>query len=89
MRRLGNGEAVEEKWRFSNRKDVALGDRTFLLLQGKRGPAIIGYGRVSGAPENDAGKWVLPIRFETLVDPTMEVLANKEDLLIIEGGQRF
>ena len=88
VRRLRKGDAVEEKWRFHNRKDVALGDRAFLLLQGKRGPAIIGYGRVNGEPEKKAGTWVVPIRFEHLVDPATEVLAGKDDLLAIEGGQR-
>jgi hypothetical protein len=27
---------VEDNWRFMNRKDVSIGDRVFLLLQGKR-----------------------------------------------------
>ena len=51
VRRLHNGEPVEEKWRFRNWKDVTTGDQAFLLLQGKRGPAIIGYGRVSRKPK--------------------------------------
>src|SRR5260370_4916366 len=83
------GERVEEKWRFRNRKDVSLGDRVFLLRQGKAGPAVIGYGEVSGEPENNAGKWQVPVPFESIVDPTTEVLANRQDLLAIHGGQRF
>lgn len=80
------GERVEDYWKFRNRKDVSIGDRVFLLLQGKGGPAIIGYGTVVGLPENDDGKWSAPIRFESLVDPATEVLASREDLLPIEGG---
>lgn len=38
------GKSVVEKWRFHNRKHVSIGDRVFLLLQGKGRPAIIGYG---------------------------------------------
>ena len=53
---------------------IAIGDRAFLLLQGKWGPAIIGYGRVNGGPENDDGKRRVPIKFENLVDPSTEVL---------------
>lgn len=89
IRRMRNGVSVEEKWRFQNRKDVAHGDRAFLLLQGKRGPALIGYGRVSGAPEIEAGKRVVPITFENLVDPTTQVLAGKDDLRAIGEGQRL
>jgi len=85
VRRIRNGNTVKEKWRFQNRKDVAPGDRAFLLLQGKRGPAIIGYGRVSGDPE--AGERGVPITFENLVDPTTHVLAGKQDLAAIAGGQ--
>lgn len=89
VRRLRNGDNVEEKWRFQNSKDVAPGDRAFLLLQGKRGPAMIGYGRVSGHSEIEAGKRVVPIRFENLVDPTTQVLADKDDLTAIGDGKRL
>jgi hypothetical protein len=89
VRRLQSGDTVEEKWRFHNRKDVALGDRAFLLLQGKGGPAIIGYGQVNGQPEKGAGQWVVPIKFESLVDPSIEVLASKSEVRSIEGGQRY
>jgi 5-methylcytosine-specific restriction enzyme A len=77
---------VVDKWRFHNRKDVSLGDRVFLLLQGKSGPAIIGYGKVSGRageqPDNSE-----MIQFEALVDPTIEVLANRVELLAINGAK--
>ena len=83
------GERVEQMWRFHNRKDVSTGDRVFLLRQGKAGPAIIGYGKVTGEPENNTGNWQAPVQFESIVDPTTEVLANREDLLAIDGGKRF
>jgi 5-methylcytosine-specific restriction protein A len=75
----GEGRRVEEKWRFHNRKDVTIGDRVFLLLQGKGGPAIIGYGKIARKPER-TGIPQAVIEFESLVDPVIHVLANREDL---------
>ena len=86
VRRYRAGERVEDKWRFLNRKDVSLGDRVFLLLQGKNGPAIVGYGKAVGKPGGKNRKWEM-IQFEALVDPTKEVFANRHDLLAIEGGK--
>jgi len=60
----------------------------FLLLQGQRGPAIIGYGRVNRkAHRNDAGELVASVKFESLVDPSIEVLAGTDKLLAIGGRQ--
>ena len=81
------GERVRENWRFHNRKEVSVGDRVFLLLQGKKGPAIIGYGEVWGMPENHDGRWRVEVEFESIVDPTGGVLAKKADLLAIKGAQ--
>lgn len=83
------GEHVEEKWRFKNRTEVTRGDRVFLLRQGKAGAAVIGYGEVAGGPENNTGSWQVPVQFESIVDPTTEILATREDLLAIAGGERF
>jgi len=89
VHRQRSGETVEERWRFINRKDVSNGDRVFLLCQGKMGPAIIGYGKVSGEPENSTGKWRAAGHFEHIVDPTTEVFANRVDLFAIKGAARF
>jgi tetratricopeptide (TPR) repeat protein len=48
------GDEAIEPWRFRNLKDIKLGDRVFLLLQGKGGPAIIGYGEIAGQPERSS-----------------------------------
>jgi 5-methylcytosine-specific restriction protein A len=87
VRRCQAGQRPVEPWRFHNRKGVALGDRVFLLLQGKTGPAIIGYGSVAGGPEKIDGELYFPVQFESLVDPTNELLANKVDLFAIEGAR--
>lgn len=89
VRRNRAGERAAEEWRFNNRKDVSVGDRVFLLLQGKSGPAIIGYGEITGKPQQISGRWYVPVEFESVVDPTVEVLANREDLLSIAQGQHF
>jgi 5-methylcytosine-specific restriction protein A len=89
VNRVRKGDTVEEKWRFQNIKDVSPGDRAFLLLQGKRGPALIGYGRVSGHPQVEAGKRVVPITFENLVDPTTQILVGKDDLVAIRDAKRL
>jgi predicted HNH restriction endonuclease len=89
VRSHGLGKRTEEKWRFRNRTEVSLGDRVFLLRQGKAGPAVIGYGKVAGEPENNNGTWQTLVQFESIVDPTTKVLANREELLAIDGGQPF
>lgn len=81
-----DGSAVE-KWRFQNRRAPAIGDRIFLLLQGKRGPAVIGYGRVAGVPEKIEGRWQTPVRFERLCDPSAQVLADKSDIQKIDASR--
>jgi hypothetical protein len=86
VRRLNKGEEVVEDWRFHNRKDVSVGDRVFLLRQGRGGPAIIGYGNTAGKPKKVDGRWRVAIRFEALVDPTREVFASKSDLDAIDGA---
>ena len=89
VRNLSIGAPAEKSWRFINRKDAQIGDRAFLLLQGKNGPAIIGYGKINGRPQKISGTPQIPIRFERLVDPSAQVLAAKEELFAIEGGKRF
>ena len=84
--RCRSGHQPIEPWRFHNRKDVFLDDRVFLLLQGKNGPAIIGYGKVVGIPEQQDGTWRVPVQFESLADPTVETFASKDELLAIESG---
>lgn len=86
VRRLNNGEQAQEEWRFRNSK-ASEDDRVFLLLQGKQGPAIIGYGRTSGRPYKDSkkDKWMVTVRFESLIDPSKEApLANKKDLFLVK-----
>ncbi len=87
--RISDGKPADEPWRFRN-KDAKRGDRVFLLLQGKGGPAIIGYGTVNGKAERRSGTVLtVPIKFERLVDPSLQILAGKEELLNIRNRKRF
>lgn len=89
VRLHSEGERVEEDWRFHNRHDVSVGDRVFLLLQGKRGPAIIGYGNVVGKPEYKGGTWQASVEFASIVDPSTHTFATKRELRNIQGGDQY
>lgn len=86
--RLRSGKPAIENWRFRNAHAVPT-DRVFLLLQGKRGPAIIGFGRVAAPPVNVEGTRRAQIQFEALIDPAEGVFAARDDLRQIEDGQRY
>jgi 5-methylcytosine-specific restriction protein A len=82
---LQKSGTAQEPWRFSRRKGVAVGERVFLLRQGRRGQAILGYGRVAALPkENDDQTTV---SFELLVNPrSKSVLATQQELQSIVAG---
>lgn len=77
---------ITDPWRFRNRKDVKAGDRVFLLMQGRNGPALIGYGNAGERNGVDEGRSWRDIDFEQLVDPAIRVLAGKADLRAIPGA---
>ena len=83
VRKLDRGEDAVEPWRF-RAVGSAIGDRVFLLLQGRMGPAIIGYGRVAGPRGIRERQPGLLVRFEKLVDPEDgDVLAGKDELAAV------
>lgn len=82
-----NGKLPEEDWRFQTRNNVVIGSRVFLLQQGKKGPAIIGYGKIIGLPYEASGTWFTRVRFENIVDSTSQALATKDELENIENSQ--
>lgn len=78
---------VTDPWRFRNQKDVKPGDRVFLLMQGKHGPALIGYGTADELSGVENGRPWRNINFLRLVDPAaQDVLAQKRDLIAIRGA---
>jgi 5-methylcytosine-specific restriction enzyme A len=89
LRRKNDVEKPKEMWRFRNRSEVAEGDHVFLLLQGKGGPAIVGYGEVAAKPENTSGRWRALVEFKAIVDPATHFFADRDDLLAIEGARNL
>src|SRR6266705_4327766 len=79
-------KSVIEDWRFQSRNLAKVGDRVFLLLQGRAGPAILGYGTVAGAP-SATGQSTIPIRFERLLDPEVAVFATPDELKAITDAR--
>jgi 5-methylcytosine-specific restriction enzyme A len=81
-----NGYADEE-WRFARRKGVNSGEKVYLLRQGRRGQALLGFGTVLKAPSGTDGAIV---RFEHLVDPRSKVvLASSAELKAIPEGTKY
>lgn len=68
-RRVKAQGTAREPWRFNRRKDVKVGERVFLLRQGRQGHAILGYGRVAALPKKKSDR-MTDVAFEALVDPT-------------------
>jgi 5-methylcytosine-specific restriction enzyme A len=76
-------------WRFANRRDCAIGDAVFLMMQGRRGPCVIGVGRVTELPSLIEGRWRASVTFDRITDPDAQVLANADDLPEGEEAQRL
>ena len=80
--RLRNTGAASERWRFRKREGVAVGERVFVVRQGRRGLAIIGYGSVAELPTGNDG--YTRISFEALLNPNSDaVLATADELQAI------
>lgn len=76
------GKAIEP-WRFSRRSGLVVGERVFLLRQGRKGHAILGYGRIADLPK--PGDVRVPISFDMLVEPSLgDVLATQEEIREID-----
>jgi hypothetical protein len=76
-RKLVRRGSVTDAWRFRNQRDVKPGDRVFLLMQGKHGPALIGYGTADERNGVENGRSWRNINFERLVDPGLTSLDVK------------
>jgi len=80
---------VVDPWRFYNKRDAMTGDRVFLLIQGKLGPGIIGYGRLTDEHGKKGEKTWRGVAFEHLVDPESKALATTEELRAIGSAARW
>ena len=75
-----------ETWRFARKKGVKPGQRVYLLRQGRRGHALLGFGHVTEATEPLGEKTAL-ISFEALVNPmSNKVFATQDELHAITSS---
>lgn len=80
------GEQVIEPWRCAAYRQVKLGDRGYLFRQGSRDRGIFGIATICGEPyKNELAKkgeqkWMVPLQFTELIDPTIEFLITEEQL---------
>lgn len=72
---------VEENWRIHAHRQAKVGDRVFLLRQGKGPKGIFGMGTITGPAFGDAGsgkrKMMVPIRFSAFTDPEARLLVDE------------
>ena len=81
-------EEVEDVWRFKSHKKAKVGDRVFIMKQGKNPRGLFGSGRITGKPfqnknmTNKAGQhpWCVDVTFDQLVDPKKTLLVPYEEL---------
>jgi 5-methylcytosine-specific restriction protein A len=77
--RLRQTGAAQERWRFRRRDGVKVGERVFVVRQGRAGHAIIGYGKVAEIPKRNDG--YTAVSFDILLNPTSKsVLATEDEL---------
>jgi len=80
--------SASELWRFNRKKDVKVGERVFLLRQGKQGHAILGYGHVAALPKDKSNMTL--VEFEALADPlSRPVYATSNELHRMKGQDKL
>src|SRR5687767_10860852 len=84
---ISSGRAAREAWRFHRREGVELGARVFLVQQGRRGHAILGYGRITALP-TAAEPRQTTVTFDALVDPRSGVAFASTDELRSISAER-
>ena len=84
--RISNGGEVIEAWRFHNRKDVSVGDRVFLLQQGRGGQRLSDTAGQQASLESRATNTGECRFISVLVDPTRQILASKAELAGMDGA---
>jgi len=74
---------VDEPWRLHAHRKANVGDRVWLLKQGRGPKGIFGTGHVIAPPrQGPAGngqiQWMAPIRFSAFVDPLQQLLIGED-----------
>jgi len=77
--RLRTTGVAQEGWSFLRHEDVKVGERVFLLRQGKRGQGILGYGEIAKLPKPSEENTL--VSFDVLLSPRSKtVLATEGEL---------
>lgn len=78
---LSQGRPAAEDWRMTRAAGVKKGERVFLIRQGKRGLALIGWGRIGTPTRRIDGKRRAEVIFEAVARPNHnEVFATRAEL---------
>lgn len=78
-----------EPWRFARQKGVKPGQRVYLLRQGKKGHALLGFGHITESHEPLKQK-TARISFEALVNPMSDrVFATQDQLHAIQSSAKI
>src|SRR5688500_7219330 len=78
VNKLAENGTVRERWPFWAYRMAKEGNRVFLVRQGRRGHALLGYGRITKIPKPYKGSVV--VSFDALHAPSVSVLATKGEL---------
>jgi 5-methylcytosine-specific restriction protein A len=84
--KVSKKKLATEPWRFARKKDVQVGERVFLLRQGKKGHAILGYGHVNKLPNSKNEP--TDVAFEALLNPTSGIVLATQDELHAMTNER-
>src|SRR5262249_43299302 len=84
VNRINSQGFVDEPWRIAAHKLAKAGDRVWVLKQGRRPRGIFAAGEITGHPvRGDAGngkvQWMVPVRFNTFVDPKQRLIVGEPD----------
>jgi hypothetical protein len=81
------GQSVTERWRCSAHLQVGPGKRAYLFKQGAPPRGIFATAEIVGPAERNTdaehgeARYVVPLHFEVLLDPTKRLLISEADLL--------
>jgi hypothetical protein len=68
---------VDEAWRIRSNRRAKVGDRVWLLRQGKGPKIVFGSGRIIAPVDKAGDNWGAPVRFERFVDPKTSYLVSE------------
>jgi hypothetical protein len=81
---------VDEPWRIRSHRKAQPGDRVWVLRQGPGPKGIFGAGHIMAPPSpgiaaNGETRWMVPVRFEDLMDPMQKLLIGEDATVGVLG----